>query len=276
MDEFQLGKGIRVRYLITAVLVSLFIASSLSAETPEERGLSIALEMEKRDKGWGDSTSELEMVLKNRHGETSVRQMRGQSLEVEGDGDKSLMVFDNPRDVKGTAMLTWSHKEGDDDQWLYLPALKRVKRISSSSKSGSFMGSEFSYEDLSSREVNKYTYKFLREESCPCEELKALSCFVSESFPVDKSSGYTKLISWADTDEYRSCRVEFYDRKSSHLKTLIFGDYKKFLDKFWRPMRLDVTNHQSGKSTSMVFKEYKFKTGLKDPDFNQNALMRFK
>jgi len=265
-----------VRLFAIPFFIFLTLVAPATAETPEEKGLAIALEAEKRDRGWGDSTSELEMILKNRHGETSVRQMRGESLEVEGDGDKSLMVFDNPRDVKGSAMLTWSHKNGDDDQWLYLPALKRVKRISSSSKSGSFMGSEFSYEDLSSREVEKYSYRFLREEPCPCEELKSLTCFVSGSFPVDKSSGYTRIVSWLDTNDYRSCKVEFYDRKSSHLKTLLSSNYKKFLDKFWRPMRLDVTNHQSGKSTTLEFKEYKFKTGLKDSDFNQNALMRFK
>ena len=99
------------------------------AETPEEKGLAIAKEADRRDEGFGDSTSNMLMILKNRHGQESIRKIRTRTLEVKGDGDKSLSIFDNPRDVKGTAFLTFSHKKGDDDQWLYLPALKRVKRL---------------------------------------------------------------------------------------------------------------------------------------------------
>ncbi len=75
------------------------------------------------------------------------------------DGDKSLFVFDEPRDVQGTAFLIHAHREDADDQWLYLPALKRVKRISSANRSGSFMGSEFAYEDMTAQEVEKFTYR---------------------------------------------------------------------------------------------------------------------
>ena len=107
--------------------------------------------------------------------------MRVKVLEVEDDGDRSLFIFDEPRDVAGTAMLVHSHKDAADDQWLYLPALTRVKRISSSNRSGSFMGSEFAYEDMSVPEVEKFTYRYLRDE--PCGEL---TCTVVERFPTDE------------------------------------------------------------------------------------------
>ena len=110
------------------------------------------------------------------------------TLEVLEDGDKSIFIFEHPRDVSGTAVLTFTHKHGPDDQWLYLPALKRVKRISSDNKSGSFVGSEFAYEDLSSQEVEKYTYKWIQDAPCPGKE--EITCFNSEDYPVDKSSGY--------------------------------------------------------------------------------------
>jgi len=111
--------------------LSLFIVPPLArAETPEEKGLAIAREADRRDSGFGDFTADLNMTLRNKHGQESVREIRIRTLEVEGDGDKSLSIFDTPMDVKGTAFLTFSHKQGDDDQWLYLPALKRVKRIS--------------------------------------------------------------------------------------------------------------------------------------------------
>jgi len=94
------------------------------------------------------------MTLRNRAGKESLRNVRIKNLEVDGDGDKSLSIFDEPADVKGTTSLTWSHSDKPDDQWLYLPALKRVKRISSKNKSGPFMGSEFAFEDIGSQEVD--------------------------------------------------------------------------------------------------------------------------
>ncbi len=186
-----------------ALFTGIFIAASTAlhtlAQTPEEKGLEIAQETKRRDLGWGDNQSTLKMILRNAAGQESTREIRNKTLEVANDGDKSLNIFDHPRDVKGTAFLSFSHPVGADDQWLYLPALKRVKRIASRNKSGPFMGSEFAYEDISSFEVEKYTYKFLREEACG-----ELTCYVTEQFPVDKYSGYTRRIVWTDNQEYRS------------------------------------------------------------------------
>ncbi len=245
------------------------IIPAAHAETPEEKGLAIAQEAEARDAGWGDAETTMEMILRNRQGQESKREMRSRSLEVADDGDKGLIIFDHPKDVRGTALLTFSHKDGNDDQWLYLPALKRVKRIASNNKSGPFMGSEFAYEDISSQEIEKYTYKYLRNE--PCGELE---CFVVERYPVDEKSGYTKQITWIDTSEYRPQKIEYYDRKQSHLKTLTFHDYQQYLDKHWRPQRLEMVNLQTGKSTTLSFAEYKFQTGLTEGDFDQASLAR--
>ena len=248
----------------------LLFVSPVYSETAEEKGLAIAMEADKRDEGFGDYTANMTMILKNRQGKESKRTIRSKTLEVPGDGDKSLSIFDTPRDVKGTAFLTFSHKKGDDEQWLYLPALKRVKRINSRNKSGSFMGSEFAYEDIASQEVEKYTYKHLREE-----EYQGTLCFVGESFPVDKkNSGYTKRISWVDTAEYRLLKVEFYDRKKSLLKTLTIEGYQQYLDKYWRADSMNMVNHQTGKSTTLLWNDYKFRTGLTDKDFNSTSLKR--
>ncbi|HKG90607.1 MAG TPA: outer membrane lipoprotein-sorting protein, partial [Gemmatimonadaceae bacterium] len=110
------------------------------------RGLAIAREADRRDNGWRSSVVEVRMTLTNAHGQTSERQMRSATFEVPGDGDRTLVVFDQPADVKGSAVLTYSHGAGPDDQWLYLPAVTRVKRIASSNKAGPFMGSEFAFE----------------------------------------------------------------------------------------------------------------------------------
>ena len=137
--------------LLQALLISpmlLFVMQGVSAETPEQKGLKIAQAADARDAGFADFTANMVMTLKNRAGNTSTRIIRIKTLEGKNDGDKSLSLFDEPADVKGTAMLTFSHGLKADDQWLYLPALKRVKRINSRNKSGPFMGSEFAFEDL--------------------------------------------------------------------------------------------------------------------------------
>ena len=188
---------------------------------------------------------------------------------MEGDGDKSLTVFDHPRDVKGTAFLSYSHATRPDDQWLYLPALKRVKRIASKNKSGPFMGSEFAYEDLSSQEVAKYSYRFLREE-----ELDGRPTFVIERYPQYEHSGYTRQVVWIDQEMYQPLKIEFYDRKNSLLKTLTVSGYRQYLGRYWRPDRMDMVNHQTGKSTTLLWSNYRFRTGLTDRDFDRNALKR--
>ena len=150
----------KLKPLIAMLLISSTFSTSSFALTAEEKGLQIAVEADKRDLGFGDTKSSMTMVLKNQYGEETQRNMHSKTLEQLDDGDKSLIVFDSPQDVKGTAFLSFTHQVGTDDQWLFLPALKRVKRISSSNKSGPFMGSEFAYEDISSQEIEKYTYLY--------------------------------------------------------------------------------------------------------------------
>jgi hypothetical protein len=256
--------------ILPALLLCL-LPVSLMAQTPEEQGLAIAMEADKRDSGYGNYTNDVKMILKNKQGQESIREIRSRTLEVDGDGDKSLTIFDQPRDVKGTALLSFTHKTGTDDQWLYLPALKRVKRIASDNKSGPFMGSEFAYEDITSQEVEKYTYKFLRDDT-----LEGLDVFVFERYPLDKKSGYTRQIIWMDKDQYKERKIEYFDRKNSPLKTLVFADYNLYLDKYYRAHNMHMENHQTGKSTSLLQSNYQYRTGLKDRDFDKNSLKRIR
>ncbi len=238
-------------------------------QTPEEKGLAVAQAVESRDSGWGDWAAEAKMLLRNRHGESSTRQMRFRSLEQLDAGDKNLIVFDYPRDVKGTAFLVHTQVVGNDDQWLYLPALKRVKRISASNKSGPFVGSEFSYEDLSSQEVEKYTYKFIREEA-----IDGKNTYVVERYPVDPNSGYTKQVAWYDKEEFRSLKIDYYDRKGELLKTLTQQNFQQYGEGkgFWRADKFSMVNHQTGKSTDLEWDNYIFTEGYEDRDFERDIL----
>lgn len=251
----------RIRLIVTAMLLALLSVGVMA----DEKGLGIAKEADRRDTGFGDTTADMLMVLRNKQGQTSKRDMRFRTLEQKTDGDKSMVIFDRPKDVKGTALLTFSHKNGIDDQWLFLPALKRVKRIASNNKSGPFMGSEFAYEDLSSQEVEKYTWTFIKDDG---------KHFVLERVPAYKNSGYKRQIIWFDKEHYRMMKTEFYDRKNSKLKTLVASGYKQYKNKFWRAAKMDMTNHQTGKSTTLEWNNYKFGTGLKAGDFTKNKLKR--
>ncbi len=258
------------RFTLVLALSGLLSSPALAQDSSsEDIGLEIAREASVRNDGFGNFTANLTMILRNRQGQESRRQIRFKVLEVEADGDKSLFVFDQPRDVQGTALLTHGHLTAQDDQWLYLPALKRVKRISSSTRTGSFMGSEFSYEDMSNPEIEKYTYRFLREETCG-----ELTCTVNEQVPVDKKSSYSRQLVWQDKDHLRTWMVHYYDRRNSHLKTLVFAGYRQYLDRYWRAGEMTMENHLTGKSTVLNWTDLEFGTDLGDSDFSQAALRR--
>ena len=258
------------RQLAVLVAGALFATVSM-AQTPEERGLEIAVSVQAQDDGFVDSESAMTMTLINRSGKKSTRRMRSRVLEVQNDGDKSMSIFDEPADVKGTASLTHSHATDADEQWLYLPALKRVKRISSKNKSGPFMGSEFAFEDISSQEVDKYTYRYLGDD-----EFAGRAVHKIEAIPAYKHSGYTRLINWIDQERMVAVKVEYFDRKDSPLKTLEIDKYERHMDQFWRAGRMHMQNEQTGKSTILEWSDYKFKTGLTDKDFDSKALKRIR
>ncbi len=252
------------RYMIGILLLLLvnFSWATVSwAVTPERRGLEIAQEGERRDEGWVNSQVDLTMVLRNQRGETSIRHLRSFTLEDTEDGDRSLIIFDSPADVAGSKFLSFSHKQGDDDQWLFLPALKRVKRISSSNKGGSFMGSEFSYEDMTSPVLEKFDYKYLRDDI-----YKGRPVFVVERYPKDKHSHYSKHVMWIDQKHYIFWKVEYFNRRGDHTKTQTYSKYKRYLGRFWRPGKTVMVNHITKKATALLWKNYQFR----NPDINSD------
>ena len=257
-----------VKSIFLASLV-LGVVHGVWADVNQEKGVAVASEADRRNEGFGDTVAELTMILGNAKGDETVRKLKVKTLEGRSDGDKSMLIFNAPPDVRGTALLTFAHKIGNDDQWLFLPALKRVKRIASNNRAGSFMGSEFAYEDLSAQEVEKFTYRYIGEET-----LDGADCFIVERRPVDKKSGYTRQVVWYDQEQYRILKVDFYDRKDALLKTMSARNYHLYLEKYWRAHEQFMVNHQTGKNTALIWKDYAFDTGLSDRDFDRNSLAR--
>ena len=262
--------------LVATLLVAITAPTALraeTAETAEEKGWRIAARSDRSDRGFGDSLVKLQMVLRNKAGKEALRELTIRSLEVQDEalGDLSLVAFESPPDVAGTGLLSHTKILDPDDQWLYLPALKRVKRISSVNKSGPFMGSEFAFEDFAALELEKFSYLHLGEE--PCGEL---TCDVIERVPRYEHSGYSQQKAWIDQEDYQVRQVEFFDRKGVLLKTLTLTEYREYEGGYWRAHELSMINHVTGKSTDLRYADYTFGTGSDETDFSKAALQRLR
>ncbi|MEO0391890.1 MAG: outer membrane lipoprotein-sorting protein [Pseudomonadota bacterium] len=266
-----LTKPLLVAALTAGLMIPFTTPDLAQAEDPATKGFEIAAQSDRSDRGFGNSRVSVEMILRNAAGAESRRAMEITTLELpdEDIGDRSLITFSSPRDVDGTSLLSHARILDPDDQWLYLPALKRVKRISSTNKSGPFVGSEFAFEDITSQELNKFDYVWLREE--PCGDL---TCDVLERKPLYEDSGYTRQLAWIDQADHQIRKVEYYDRKNDLLKTQSFEDYTLYNDQFWRAQIFRMENHQTGKSTDLIFSDYTFGLGLHEGDFVKGVLRR--
>ncbi len=244
----------------------------VNASDPQAKGFALAARVDRSDRGFGSSRVSATMVLRNAAGQETSRQLAFRTLERETEevGDKSLVIFETPRDVKGTALLSHAKILDPDDQWLYLPALKRVKRISSSNKSGPFVGSEFAFEDFTSTELNKYSYKFLETS-----EIDGMAVDVVECIPRYENSGYTRLKCYYDQEIHQTRRIEFFDRKDALLKTLDISDYRDY-DGVWRGHRMHMVNHQTNKETDIVYDDFDFSVAYDDSDFVKGVLNRIR
>ena len=240
-----------------SLLLTLLLFSS-----PEQEGQKIARAIAEKAAGFGDQSLTIHMELRNAHGEQATRDIRVKMLERKGEAPWSLITFQSPRDVSGTALL--SH---GDEQWLYLPAARRVRRISSSNRSGPFAGSEFSYEDLTG-DASKYSWKLLA--TAPCDGGK--QCHQVETRPLYDDSGYTRRLLHVETDTMRVQKIDFYDRKDALLKTLAYRDYQTHQGKFERAHLWEMKNHQNQKSTRLRFTDFKFNNGFSAAEFSQARL----
>ncbi|MDH3760226.1 MAG: outer membrane lipoprotein-sorting protein [Gammaproteobacteria bacterium] len=259
--------------LTIALAFGIAFAAPLAASTPQEQGFEIAARSDRSDVGFGDSRVKLQMILSNAAGQQSTRKLEIATLEKpdESVGDKSLVLFDTPRDIEGTALLSHARILDPDDQWLFLPALKRVKRIASSNKSGPFVGSEFAFEDFTAIELNKFDYRYIGTEN-----IDGMPHDVLERLPRYENSGYSMQMAWVDQHVFQIRKVEFYDRRGDLLKVLELGDYRQYDNGVWRAHRLSMENVQTNKKTDLVYQDYAFDVGISDKDFVKGRLSRLR
>jgi hypothetical protein len=233
-------------------------------------GRRIFAEVSARNGGYGDQQANVTMQLRRKSGAITTRLMNIATLEVPNDGARTIVSFNNPLDVKGTQVLTYTHATADDEQWIYLPAFKRVKQIADANKTTSFMGSEFTYEDLNSLNVQleKFDYRYLKTD-----EIEGMSCQVVERVPRYPRSGYKRQVAWVARDRHIVVKVDYYDAKDVLVKTLSLTRFQQHLGSLWRADEMSMAS-VNGDSTVLLWSDYKFKSGLAVNDFSVSALKR--
>jgi len=260
------------KFSLALIVFSQVVATGAVAQSAAEKGRQIVLKSTDSSGGYKTSSASGEMALHSANGKVSKRRFYTKSIEGSGsEGTKSLLVFEWPGDIRNTGLLTHARKNASDRQWLFLPSIRRVKKISSSGRSGSFVGSEFSYQDMVDQDIDKFTYEWLEQSSCP----GGGSCDVVDRYPKEKS-GYTKQRMWIDTDESRHRQIQYFGKGSLHVKTLNISGYKKFKGRWWRAARLSMQNHQTGKSTILTWKNRKFGISISSRDLSVSGLKRLK
>ena len=252
---------------ITIILMAMLIMiATLSAQ--EITGLQIIENVYNRPTGQ-DQEGDLTMSLINSRGDERVREIK-QFLKDFGKMEKKIMFFVTPADVRNTSFMNWSYDEAgkDDDQWIYLPALKKVKRISSDSKSDYFMGSDFTYDDLGDRHPSSDTHKLLREETIDGE-----ICYVVESIPKEEEYMYSKTITWIIKDKWIGKKKEFYDEDEDLLKTLTVNETKVIKDYIVITLS-EMHNVQKDHKTVMKLDNVILDSGVSDDKFTERMMKR--
>jgi len=213
-----------------------------------------------------DTQGSMTMTLTNSRGEQRIRTL-SQFIKDDGTTEKKIMFFITPADVKNTSFMNWSYSDGrSDDQWIYLPALKRTKRISSDGKSDYFMGSDFTYDDLGDRHPDMDDHKLLREET-----LEGKACYVVESTPKDGDYMYSKTVTWVMKDNFLGLKREFFDDRNALLKVLSIQKFDK-VDGFWTILETKMHNVQKDHTTVIKFTEVQKNKGIPDSKFTERSM----
>lgn len=253
---------------IFAALLFFALSPVLSMAQNQLSGLQIIQNVYNRPVA-KDQEGTLTMTLINSRGDQRVREIK-QFIKDYGKEEKKIMFFISPADVRNTSFMNWSYDEEgrDDDQWIYLPALKKVKRISSDSKSDYFMGSDFTYDDLGDRHPSEDTHKLLREEKFNGED-----CYVVESIPKEEDYMYSRTVTWISKDKWIGLKKEFYDEDGEHLKTLSVEKYGKIKD-YWIITHSKMHNVQKDHTTDMLLEDLKIDGGMSDNKFTERMMKR--
>ncbi len=258
-----------MKHLFTLTTLTMTLMAVLSPSYAQPTGRDIMIMVDEAEDGQ-DRKSHMEMTLTNHRGKTRVRKIATAAKDY-GPDVKQMMVFLKPLDVKGTAFLTWEYDalDHDDDKWLYMPALRKVRRISGKSNNDYFMGSDFTYDDLGDRNVDEDTHTLVDEE-----EINGTPCWKIQSIPRNNADNYNKRILWIHKKATRTIRAEYYDAQGL-IKTFTVGDIRQHQG-FWTIFSMRMENHRENHTTDLKILDMTYNTGISDALFEVSAVSRSK
>ena len=230
-------------------------APSFTTADPDAHGLQIAEHVDRFDQGWVDEVLQGTMTLFDADGDSVRRTINRMVYERPEAGDKIITRFLSPAEIKGVAALTHESPGSADDNWLYLPANKRVRRIAGANNTASFQGTEFTYEDLGNLDPREYEWRFLEETTLE-RDGSSIPVYRLDARPTYADTGYSRLVVYVHRDHWRHERVEFFDKAGRLLKTRDATDWRQLHGRFWRSFRIEMTNHQTGKRTLLEQDRY--------------------
>jgi outer membrane lipoprotein-sorting protein len=225
--------------------------------------------MDERETG-KDSRIEMSMELIDSRGRRTERALFMVRRTFEG-GDRMLLRFTRPEDIRGTSFLVWEHDgEGEDDErFLYLPALGRTRRITSAEKTDSFAGTDFTYEDISGREIGDFTYRLLGDSTLATGEW----CHILESTPRGDDPAYARTVTLVDTVSWLPLRVDYYDRGGRVIRRFELLRKEK-IDGIWTMMEMTMVDLEHDHRTRIVVTRARYDTGVEERLFTRRELER--
>ena len=259
--------------LMTVGLLSPAISAGPAGRTAWPTGDEIAQRINARDEGEAVSRT-LVMELIDRRGKKRVRETLG-FRKYYGEEKRTVIYYKSPKNVKGTAFLTYDYPgvERDDDQWLYLPAMRKVRRISASDRGDYFLGTDFTYEDI--KKENKVGIEDYTRTTIGEEQVDGHHTYVVERTPINdkvaKELGYGRVVSWVDSEIWIARKSEFWDVRGNPLKTTRIKEIRP-VQGIWTAHRLEVDNHKTGHKTIFIFSDVDYERGVGDDLFTERAL----
>ncbi len=244
--------------LLSAITSSLFAMSSQEVAKRAYNALS----------GYKSSISYATITIKNPSGAKKEVKLEIKRLESKN-GDKSMATFLSPKNLKGTKLLSYEVVGGDAKQWIYIPSLKMIKRVSSRKKQGTLMGSEFSYEDISSQNYKSYKYSADAKE----EIIDNIAYYKITRVPKSANSAYSKQVIWVKKANFLPSEGEYYDKQNRLFKRVYFLKYKH-IDKVARVVKMKIVNAQNNKSSTLTVTKDKIDAHINSNAFAKSALKR--
>ncbi|MEO6212596.1 MAG: outer membrane lipoprotein-sorting protein [Vicinamibacterales bacterium] len=271
-----------LRFLLVLALLAP-IQTSPSLTSPSLTADAIARRMQDRDTG-RDSRSTMRMRLFDRHGRVRERALSMLSLRGRGnpgaaptapDGDRLLLRFLYPNDIRGTGFLVWEHPGAEDERFLYLPSLGRVRRIAGAETQESFVGSDFTYEDIGGRELDEYTYAIVDEHASwtPPAGGAARPAWRLESRRRDASAQFPRVVSLVLKDSFMVVHADIYNRRNEKQKAYSVRRLDR-VEMIWTAMESEMTNALEKSRTELVIEKMDFNAGVKESDFTRRELER--